>query len=91
MVPIKLSGVERVSWAEKRSGRSAGTGLAIKILAAIGGNMLFKKNTTRWPVDPSRVEYGVVADKDGRNCNRTHLLVQYSADTRPREFAMART
>jgi hypothetical protein len=45
--------------------------------------MLWKKTTTEWPVDPSRVEYGSIADKAGRNCSRTHLLVQYSADTRP--------
>jgi len=44
--------------------------------------MLWKK-TTEWPVDPSRVEYGSVADKAGRNCSRTHLMVRYSADTRP--------
>lgn len=41
--------------------------------------MLWKKNS-RWPVDPSRVEYGSIADKSGRNCSRTHVLVQYGED-----------
>ena len=52
--------------------------------------MLWKKTTQDWPVDPRCVEYGSIADKSGRNCSRTHLLVQYSADTRPHLVPLSR-